>query len=882
MGQAILYCFRCSTQLRDAQFEAGKAYRVDSWVVCAACAPEALKTLPPESAKKLQDLLSGKTKKSAASANRKTGHALPSVQVPLRQSSHAMPITGSSTVTQSVPSKPRNPWIYVGGVGGILLIVILVMITQGGKKADPVETSPSPDPTPKPGSSVKAAPVSDSAAQLALKKAQRYAQDNPDDLAGQIELFGDLSLITDKGEAGAEAKRKLDALKLKDAENVTRLLQRLNQNIEPLLKEEKFVEALRIIDDAKIGMQSTAGRLAFEKRASEVRNDQTAAMKKAAALAVPQPPSALPVTPGIAPPPAVVVRSAEAKAYDATWEKILPRASARDFAGAAADLEKAAAALKEADLKTEAAKDVADLKELDKAYQAALSSAKSSRNLDLGVASGRVLNADSDRVELFLEPKKPTVFVEWLDVRAGAFAGLITDVRLEALFAALDGDASVSKEGLAPKYAAYKATPPKPPADEQAARELNYAAERDWRVMETREKSIDAYKALKTKQATTSVVKRNQGRIDRRAESGREYVFLTPDFTFGGTFAPVKEERVESIADSDSNQATRNFVEWEYWPAPGTTYHCWILVGGCCAENFTFYWQATGLVDINPKTKKRTPADPGSTSAVETRPPVKGLKPTHAKDEPKRPARWEWMELPIPKVSAPGTRRVRLLTDQRGFAVSTVLVSATRTKAPTEAELAELVKARALDATPGWALDRAGNSPRILLDDFETGQSGWGWVGGWEFPGAQGSYSVDLTGGHDSKGSGKFIADFTGGGAYVGGWRDMTKLSQRDFKEIRFWIKGNITGLGIRMADNTDQVHQRHVPLKPSNDWQEVILKPTAIAGAEHWSGANDGVWHGPMKGLGLNIGNSVFVGAKKGEVWIDDVEGVVDPDSMK
>src|SRR6185295_5167879 len=125
--------------------------------------------------------------------------------------------------------------------------------------------------------------------------------------------------------------------------------------------------------------------------------------------------------------------------------------------------------------------------------------------------------------------------------------------------------ASGSREGLAAKYASFKGTPSKAPPEEQAARELYYAAERDWRTMESRAKSVEAYKALKAKHAATSVVKRNQARIDRRSESGKEFVFLAPDFTFGGTFAPVKEERVESIADSDSNQANKNFVEWEYW-----------------------------------------------------------------------------------------------------------------------------------------------------------------------------------------------------------------------------------------------------------------------------------------------------------------------------
>jgi hypothetical protein len=196
--------------------------------------------------------------------------------------------------------------------------------------------------------------------------------------------------------------------------------------------------------------------------------------------------------------------------------------------------------------------------------------------------------------------------------------------------------------------------------------------------------------------------------------------------------------------------------------------------------------------------------------------------------------------------------------------------------------MAELAKARALDATPGWALDRPGNSPRVLIDDFENGKSAWAYVGGWEFKGAEGSYAIDPATGHDSKASGKFTADFSGGGAYIGGWRDLANVSNRNFKEIRFWVKApTLTGLGIRLADATGQVHQRGIPLTPSAEWQEVILKPVQIAGAEHWAGANDGVWHEPIVGFGINLGKGSFTaGGTKGELWLDDVEGILDTEA--
>ena len=402
--------------------------------------------------------------------------------------------------------------------------------------------------------------------------------------------------------------------------------------------------------------------------------------------------------------------------------------------------------------------------------------------------------------------------------------------------------------------------------------------------MDTREKSVEDYKILRTKYKDASVVKRAQVRIDRRSEAGKEYYFLAPDFAYAGAFAPIREERIESISDSDPGQATRNWAEVEFAAFPGLTYRGWALVGGCCAETFTFFYQATGLTETNPKTKKKDPVDPGGATALTLKPSVKGLKPSHPKGEPRKPTRWEWMEIPVPKAAAPGPRRLRFLTDQRGFAIAAVVVSATRSKPPTDAEAAELAKARALDAVPGWAQGRPGSSPRVLLDDFEEGKGGFGWVGGWEFPGAKGSLSIDSSVGRDSKASCKIDADFSGGGAYVGTWRDLTRLSNHNFKEIRFWIKApNLTALGVRLADSSDQIHQRGIPVTPSPDWQEIVLKPAQMAGGEHWGGANDGVWHGPIKGFGLNVGKGSFTaGGTKGELWIDDVEGLLDPETAE
>jgi len=484
------------------------------------------------------------------------------------------------------------------------------------------------------------------------------------------------------------------------------------------------------------------------------------------------------------------------------------------------------------------------------------------RTVDGDSCSGRVVTIDADRVEILADPLKPTVFLEW------------TDARLAPFLKAQNADARVME--VCDRIDALPR--PKPAPEELQARELYYEAERQFRTMGTREKAIDAYRQLKQKFKETTLVKRASARIDRRSEAGKEYYFLPADLSFGGTFALSKDGRLETVAASEPSQSNRNFVEAEFLPLPSATYRCWALVGGCCADAFTFYYQATGLTELSPKTKKRGPAEPGSDLASLVKHSIRNLKP-HAKNDPQKPIRWEWVEIPVPKSTAPGNRKIRFLTDQQGFGVASMVVSSSRTRAPTEVEAAELAKVRALDAPPAWILTKAGAAPRLLLDDFSQGISkSWGFHPGSEFPGAKGSQTHDPAVGRDGKGSLKVSADFSGGGAYVS--TALTLPSGTDAREVRFWLRTEGTsGIGIRIGDSSDQCHQTHLKLAPTKDWQEIVLTFEKLVGGEHWGGAKDGKLHGPVKWFAVCVGKGTFGSATSGELWIDDVEAVLNTD---
>lgn len=169
---------------------------------------------------------------------------------------------------------------------------------------------------------------------------------------------------------------------------------------------------------------------------------------------------------------------------------------------------------------------------------------------------------------------------------------------------------------------------------------------------------------------------------------------------------------------------------------------------------------------------------------------------------------------------------------------------------------------------------------RLVLDDFESGVAAWKFIGGEEFPGAKGSLSVTTNSAHGGRQAAKLQADFAGGGAYVGVWHGLAHFKGRDFKEIHLWIKANnIRQLGIRINDSSEQCHQKNgVAVAPSSDWQELVLKVADLAGGEHWGGANDGKWHGPATGFGINIGKDVLdpAAGTQGTLLLDDVELVL------
>jgi hypothetical protein len=723
MGRAISYCYKCSTRVREEDFERGKAFVVGDRVACAACAPEMKQASPP---------------------------APPPVRGPDSSAKHSRISAATGQKQSPAPGKPPGIWIAAGV--GILVFVVAGIALSGGKEKHEVAESRPPEAAParpKVGAPPQLPEGREVDGRKALEGARGFVHQNPSDVKGQLREFDKVTWDWSGTAAAGEAKKEVELLRGKLRESIPPQLAALEGQIRAPLEREEFGAALKAIDGAKPLLDLPEWSLALSRRREAVilqlqtlledlkTKAADAQVRKAAAevekirgrvqswgmeFPVKDFEEALGAAVKPAPPPVERARTEEGKNYLAKWEQAVGRATSRDYAGAIAEIERAKAGLKEEESLRELAQDVEDLKRVE-ALSRALSGAAAKNAPGSRIAlktsdgrrvSGRVLSNDADRVELQGDPQKPTDFVEWSQAAPGSLVALAgspkPDPLTAGIFCLLEGDAEGAKaalkgrtDAISEKYWAYAekaiSRMAKPDPAEASARELYYSAERQYRAMETRGPAIEKYRQLKTDYASTDLVKKLSARIAARSEPIKEYYFSAPDLKASGTLKLNKNGRLESGANSEGTQVLQNFAELEFYAFPGATYRCWVQMGGCCLEVLTFYVQATDLTDVNPKTRQKAAIEPGGALVSTVKPVVKGMKPTHNPKDPKTAARWEWIEVALPKYAAPGPKKLRLITDQAGYSIGPVIVSSARTRPPAEAEFKEM-EAKAAEERP--------------------------------------------------------------------------------------------------------------------------------------------------------------------------------------
>jgi hypothetical protein len=337
MGRAIYYCVQCSKRVSDTDLESGKAFRIGERILCKACAPESAKS---QTSKKVPSV--------SRPRNSGTSVALKNVSAPI-------------AVPPAPPAGNRTRLLLrFGGAGLAFAIGVLIVILLTRGSGPPPGIAQPPDP-PKDGASPPTPSVpgdsKESSARGDLDKARDFAKAHPEDLAGRLREFTDITWKWEGSDAAREAAKEVAAVKASILEKVAGWMAELELQIEPLVKAKQYYAAVRKIEELKPSRNLPEWRLAAEKRASEL----FVLGKKAAEEEEAKKPDDKPA-PGSEEKPVAKLLTEEAKGYLVKWEAAAARATARDFAGAAADLERSAASLKEAEVKQEAEDDVAALK----------------------------------------------------------------------------------------------------------------------------------------------------------------------------------------------------------------------------------------------------------------------------------------------------------------------------------------------------------------------------------------------------------------------------------------------------------------------------------------------------------------------------------------
>jgi len=126
MGRQIVYCEGCGHNLREDDFEKGRARMIDNRPFCTDCRPYQ----PGE----VQSRRPSSGKVPAQSKKNSTG---------------AIPIIGTPRRGTNATSAPKsNPTPVIAGVGGLILVALIITVTQGSSRK-PVETVTAP-PAPPP------------------------------------------------------------------------------------------------------------------------------------------------------------------------------------------------------------------------------------------------------------------------------------------------------------------------------------------------------------------------------------------------------------------------------------------------------------------------------------------------------------------------------------------------------------------------------------------------------------------------------------------------------------------------------------------------------------------------------------------------------------
>jgi hypothetical protein len=774
MGRSIVYCDKCGQLLKEEDFLHGRAFTADNRNYCAGCRPTGSSTALPQAPRISSSRIPKQPPKETVTTTRLPKQ--PSQRIPVQAPASAPPAAPAADGAASAKK------LYLGVGGGLVVVVVILGVMMSGNKE---KKKPTEEPNSGTAVvSVKPAPTEnlppedrkrEEAARAACVKAYEVQTTRPKDLVAQWRAFEAAASASQGTSYSGEADAQIQKLRRKFEEERTGL----ETPTQAALSKEQFKSALDLWEGELNRYELPEWSRPMNQRIAELKSDferRLGVMREAAADAKRRGDEAeskrlrarvagwglagyaeqidqalaavVPVKPD---PPPETGTAKPLEAYRARWKDVVAPAGGRDYAEAVKALEKLAGETKDDAAKKEAAEDLDNLKlaatviqeagallpKLPKGQRIALSYWDAMGSLQR--VEDVILKIDAHRMEVKFG--EGSIVVPFGEVAAATLADLHKSRGGRGAVAAclLDGDAEGAQRfrgepfpTINDKYGdAAKAALQRRSADdrEKTARRLFTEAERGYFDYGETAEAVAKYKALLAEHGGTEFVRRNKGAISARTESPfKDFYFGHADLNVASFFKLGKYGKIEgawaSQQDIDAAKMKDNFVDFEFAAGTEGEYRPWVHVGGCCQEVLTFYVQGTELVGPTPESPKdKVPLELGGATGMLVKSTYSSMKKLHSQHTgPKNPERFEWIQLGTFKYPTAGAKRIRILSNQKGFAVAGAAVISSRNGPPRESEMKELEKWRA--ETPGASLKQGGIVTGQILREVWRGIGG--------------------------------------------------------------------------------------------------------------------------------------------------------------
>lgn len=752
MGQEIFYCSGCQTQLRSSDFEKGKAYKLLGLdAICAKCAPEALKTLPPEKLAALQKAMAGSGPPASSTPKSGTGRVPLATSTP-KSGTGRVPLAASPSSTRKLPvvGEERNlkPVILIAVV--LAVAVVGAVVALGGRKMPEggprTTTSPTPEtPIPLPaGESAR-----DRSAKEALRKAHVFADANPAEYLEQLRLFQEAATEAKGSGFEREVQKALESAMRRIQEAASARLKTLDEQSASACSKEEFRRASELIEDARrkpvtpdwsseidrrlqdvsarvdtaygrvrtqalIAKPGSPEQKALRDRVAKWGIDRLVAeLDHAIADGGTPPPAPTPApapVPAPAPTPAPpdapkVSPAAEAEAFARSWTGALTLACGREFGPAIQELEKLQPSLQDPMLKSQAAADLEILRGAAALHTEALQAIArwpAGKKITLNFVDfdnnpqrveGPMVRVRNGTIEIGKGKPIPQWPLGHLTPRSLADFAPGRNRITAAVVCLLEGDLAGAKELAGENNPAIPARYWK------------------WGADVARPSDADAQKKEGDARYAYYFAVMNQGSPTMRAEAALKCRKLLEE---NGSLTWVRRNRAMLAAVAET---TREYVagpaalrqggvfrlevpkSLPYWMSdrdidPAKRRDNYVEMDFSVLTDATYRaWAYVGVccsesLVFYSQTTDLAGAEPGSEVDAPVKHALTSATKNHAGHSGRKgPSKWAWVELPLPKYEKPGAKVLRLLTGSQGFSVAFMVVSSLRDKPPGDADL---------------------------------------------------------------------------------------------------------------------------------------------------------------------------------------------------